>query len=466
MECENESRKHLLDFNINNYINNHIIKANKYYKNNLKQELESFDLEIKNSTWRKQKGYYVDGSRIRTIYTSEGEVKFRVTRYKINRGDKWKYVYLSLLYMGIGKWQKISQELKMKVIEKLTTGTTARNIIHFFPKAPLNQSTISRIQSKLEIRDMNERCLDLNYQIPADVDQYKNVYLSIDDAFVTLRKNKKGFKYRIRLGVLCLGKSIKKDSRNSRLIHKRIFAITAILGKPLTTTSLAELVVAKIEDFYGLEEYKLYVCGDGAGWIKKLASYLNGTYVLDKFHWYQKMKRALPTNGSITKELFDLVKFELEHGKRIDIIIDMLTNLLKSKRLTAEQLTRVRETINYSKSNASGIDEWFAQDYIGTFAESNVFHFIKSILATGAKSYGFKSFENIMNLRIANINNIDPMQLIDDSYFESIKNEINDHVFHYTKSKDIEDRWSAINLPILEGKNSKTAETIRKLMNR
>jgi hypothetical protein len=89
--------------------------------------------------------------------------------------------------------------------------------------------------------------------------------------------------------------NVKEDSRNSKLIHKRvIYKISKVKTKSETAVEFAEFTKQKIKEFYGDKQRKVIVCGDGDEYIKTIADYLNAEQVLDFFHLKSKIRKTLP----------------------------------------------------------------------------------------------------------------------------------------------------------------------------
>jgi hypothetical protein len=76
-----------------------------------------------------------------------------------------------------------------------------------------------------------------------------------------------------------------------------------------------------------------------------------------------------------------------------------------------------------------------AEWYNGCFTESNVYHFVKSI--SNQKSYSIKTFKNLIALRTARINTLNPMEVWKyDKELNSDNNAYtNRHIQWYFKSK-------------------------------
>ncbi len=123
----------------------------------------------------------------------------------------------------------------------------------------------------------------------------------------------------------------------------------------------------------------LVIGGDGALWIKAMAKWFGGKYVLDCFHgirylWKSfikvKGKKKSDTNWS---NCFDR-SFDLRNGNYNELI-DILKPNVDEK------------TFNYFKNNEQGTINQGQDWNIGCHAESTVSHLVKSLKGYGAKSH-------------------------------------------------------------------------------
>ncbi|WP_338969315.1 UPF0236 family transposase-like protein [Spiroplasma endosymbiont of Labia minor] len=76
------------------------------------QQIEQKDLEIKHASFRFKEGWIIDGYVSRKLLTSFGEIKFKVTRY-FNKITK-QYKVLVFDFIGIKKYERVATEFKQK----------------------------------------------------------------------------------------------------------------------------------------------------------------------------------------------------------------------------------------------------------------------------------------------------------------------------------------------------------------
>ncbi|ATZ18334.1 hypothetical protein EMELA_v1c08500 [Mesoplasma melaleucae] len=413
---------------------------------NMLEKIQELDLEIKNSDWRKAEGYYVNGYSKRTIIFSEGVMTLKRTKYKIWNSieKKWNTKHLVDDYIQLEKYQRISYEYIDKILNQVSDGIKYKDIINCYPKARIDKSTISRIIKKMDIENLSEISSDLDYEISSDADKYDYVYVSTDDAFLKLKEfdkeeaKMKAKKHRVRLAVLYLGVSDKKNDRNSKLVHKRIiYQIDKQKTRLPSSAKFAELVKEKIKEFYDDKERQIIVCGDKHDYIKKVADELNAKIVLDFFHLKAKIRRGLPfTKWNNPAGLNQLCNLIMEDIKTYPFVaIDKLKILTHSANDNKKVL--LKEAIRYIKNNLDGIFAYQEDWYNGCYTESNVYHFIKSI--SNGKSYAVKTFKNLIALRAGRINCLNAFEIW--KHEKNIKIELNafenkHHQWRMLRNKD------------------------------
>ncbi|WP_338962472.1 MULTISPECIES: UPF0236 family transposase-like protein [unclassified Spiroplasma] len=137
--------------------------------------------------------------------------------------------------------------------------------------------------------------------------------------------------------------------------------------------------------------YNVVVAGDGALWIRAMASWLGCYYILDKYHAYSYLwKSFVNVRGKHQKKALDWTKYldvttTFSNGKYNELITILENNHNKV----------TKKTYNYFKNNEQGIINQNADWNIGCSAESDVYHFLKS-LTNGAKIYHHQTLNNML----------------------------------------------------------------------
>ncbi|WP_342219003.1 hypothetical protein [Spiroplasma endosymbiont of Amphimallon solstitiale] len=118
-----------------------------------------------------------------------------------------------------------------------------------------------------------------------------------------------------------------------------------------------------------------------------MASWLGCYYILDKFHAFSYLWKSFVGVRGKKKESHDWKKF-------LDSSITFSSGNC-NKLLDFLKLNVNTKTYNYFKNNAHGIVNQNASWNIGCSAESDVYHFLKS-LTNGAKIYHHQTLNNML----------------------------------------------------------------------
>ncbi|WJG70040.1 Mbov_0401 family ICE element transposase-like protein [Spiroplasma ixodetis] len=248
----------------------------------------------------------------------------------------------------------------------------------------------------------------IEIQLPINKYEVKDyLHIDMDDCFEYLA-NEQGIieKYCIRIFSLYTHKINIYKNRNQ--LKNKIWAY--MIFKPsdnITQDKVYDFIYTTTINHYNIqinhltdifwENNNIIIGGDGALWIRALAKWFGGKYVLDCFHGISYLWKAfINVKGKKKSDTnwpnyFD-TSFNFKSGNYNELI-----NILKPN---------VNEkTFNYFKNNEQGIINQGADWNIGCHAESTVLHLVKSLKGYGAKSYNYKTFVNMLNTRIAHISN-------------------------------------------------------------
>ncbi|WP_339021374.1 Mbov_0401 family ICE element transposase-like protein [Spiroplasma endosymbiont of Atherix ibis] len=368
----------------------------KFLLNKRRGEIEARDIELLEN--RDKKRYILIKVKSRTITTEFGNLTFDRHIYKHYIKKKWKYIALIDEELKLKKWSKLDLNLVELIKEQLGTGKRYRDIIDMFPEAKLSLMTISRIFKSIKNEDKRnkvERKISL-------VDKQR-VYIFVDDAFVNVDRFKNKYKWRklkinkdtqIRVVSFCTGFDIKTIHKKRRKLKDK--RTTFFIGKDekLTTEKLAIRIYELGCNFYdNFENAKLVVGGDGAIWIKELASFIGANYILDRFHAVREFRKLFLFNGKYHgKELFRIA-INLFYSGNYKELIQLL------------EIEAPKEVFKYFKNNRIGIINQSAEWNIGVSAESEVSRLVKSALGYGSKVYSLIVLKNMLNERAYKLNN-------------------------------------------------------------
>lgn len=300
--------------------------------------------------------------------------------------------------IGIPKYKNCTNNLTLFIIKQIHKGKRQCDIKDMLPYCGISNQTYSNIikNTKIEI------------QLPINKYEVKDyLHIDMDDCFEYLA-NEQGIieKYCIRIFNYYTHKINVYKNRN-QLRNKTLAYIIFKPSDNITQDKVYEFIYTTSINHYNIklnyltdifwQNNNLIIAGDGALWIRAMAKWFGGKYVLDCFHgisylWKAfinvKGKKKADTNWP---NYFD-TSFNFKNGNYNELI-----NILKPN---------VNEkTYNYFKNNEQGIINQGKDWNIGCHAESTVSHLVKSLKGYGAKSYNYKTFVNMLNTRVAHINN-------------------------------------------------------------
>lgn len=175
-------------------------------------------------------------------------------------------------------------------ILQLKGNFTYKNITKLYPKNTISLASISNIFSKFKPKNDYRKFDDQSQK-----GNVKNVYIEIDDAFFNCKINNKKVNKRVRMIVMHSGKNNKNQVMNKTIIHEIKDKNNYLDNQKLT------LKIQKIaREIYG-PDLNLIVIGDGAKYMKTLASSLGATFILDKFHLIKNLFSVIGYNQNNTR---------------------------------------------------------------------------------------------------------------------------------------------------------------------
>ena len=237
-------------------------KIDKLVLEHITKKWEKLDWRIKNT--RDKKKYKLVDYQYRTRKTLYGMViyKRRIYEYFDEELQKWIRVCLVDEILQLPKYKRIGEDIEDTIIENFADGKRYRDICAICKKAGISVSTVHRVFKNLQVFEAN----------PVKVKLEKNqpVFVAIDDGH---RKfwdfKRKGTKHSMRLIVTYT------DNINHQLQNKRVNTIIRKTRTPIGVKKTAEFVKEHCQKFYeNVEQAKIIICGDSAGWIKDIADYL------------------------------------------------------------------------------------------------------------------------------------------------------------------------------------------------
>ncbi len=361
----------------------------------------------------KNKGYISDGFKIRAILTIYGPVTYKRRIYKYWDDFRYQYVFLADKKLQVERYNRITKNLKFKILAQIATCKRQRDICDMFFHAKLTRVAISKIISLFELKDP----LNIVFSDIKKVKIPQTLYINMDETFVKLRKNKKLKKYRIRLVTFHTGyHKFYSTIKRKVLANKRVYYQLLPISKRIDTAEFIADVEKMAKKFYSnVGDIKIIIGGDGAPWIRNASQYWpNTNYVLDKFHALRYLKQLFPTRtNQLNFQQYQTNKSLFESG-----IYSELDNNLKQAVIKNAKISKLKEVVTYFRNNSIGIVNQSLDYNIGVSAEGDISHIVKWLLGYGSKAFHYQTFKNMLLLRTAEINQLDIVKYLKNEYHE------------------------------------------------
>ncbi|WP_425381705.1 Mbov_0401 family ICE element transposase-like protein [Spiroplasma endosymbiont of Polydrusus pterygomalis] len=336
------------------------LKIDKLILEHITKKWEKWDWRIKNT--RDKKKYKIVDYQYRTRKTIYGLVSYKRRIYQYFNEKLQKLVRVCLVdkILGLPKYKRIGEDIEQTIIEYFADGKRYRDIWDIIKKANISLSTIHRVFKNLEVFEANPKKVKLETNQP--------IFVAIDDGHKKFWNFKrKGTKHSMRLITTYT------DNINHKVQNKRVKAIIRPTRTAIGVKNTAEFIKEHCQKFYeNIEQAKIIICGDSAGWIKDVADYLGAEFVLDKFHLIRTLYLGIMAGnkGKYVKE-YNHCKNLINNGQYDELIYYLYKELANHKKLKKQ----------YFKNNKQGIVNQSEKWNIGTFTETNIWHVLKEMIA-------------------------------------------------------------------------------------
>jgi hypothetical protein len=363
--------------------------------------LELADNVVRESKERK-KNWEIHKSKCETtLLTIHGESTYRRTYYR-SKDDKKSFAFLSDLILGIGPKDRTDSLLDARLIEEASVRGYRESGEKASPVLPLSaEMVLHKIRGLEEIPNS-----------PTDKDHEKKrsirvLYIEADEDHVALQR---GGCLQPRLvcvheGRKPVGSVIDFEKRTERyeLIGKKVFS-----GVYPDSDDLWEEVATYLESTYELRDIqKLFLSGDGAGWIRKGVEWIDkSVYVVDKFHLTKYVTQLAGHVKKGTSFVWDCIK-DLDQSA-FQIFVESILSLPESEgkeetiKKAARYIHNVWGTLKYHRD----------PDYTGCSAEGHVSHILSARLSSRPLGWSKQGVHQMARLRAYRENGGDIHQLI------------------------------------------------------
>lgn len=210
----------------------------------------------------------------RSVMTPIGEIRFE-RAYYLDRGTG-TYGYPTDQLMGIEPHAHIDVGLSKALVRKSREESYARAVKDCCEGKVSRQTVLNKI-----------RVAEAVIEKPLHRRRVPELHFDADEDHVALQGKRS--RSRANVPLISVYEGIEKDGKRHRC--RNVFHISAYGKSP---DALWEDVLTQTEQRYDLSETKIYLHGDGAGWIAKGMEWLpKARFVLDKYHKNKYIRQLL-----------------------------------------------------------------------------------------------------------------------------------------------------------------------------
>ena len=336
--------------------------------------LETIDTTLFESKIRKIE-YETKDLRKRTLVTDYGNIEY-IRRYYKNRQTK-EYVYLTDEKMGIEKNERIMKDVQSNIIElahDISYSKTGKKVVG---SEIISPTTVMKKVRKEELK----------VETKEEKKEIKRLYIEADEDHVSERGNKIGMP---KLIYVHEG-NYRKGNRN---ILKNVHYI-GCLGK--NSEELWLEVAEYIDKKYKVESLeKVYIGGDGAGWIKEGLNWIDkSVFVLDRFHLLKYINQATVD--------FPEYKSKLWYNINIfdPISVESIFKEIIEKTTEEKRKEKVIYSYKYVMNQWSGIEIYETDgEYLkGCSAEGHISHVYADRMSSRPRTWSDDGIDKMSRLR-------------------------------------------------------------------
>lgn len=371
------------------------------------EELEHYDNHLRNNKVCR-KDWHIVKSDETTLLTSLGYVTYKKTLFKNkNTGER---EYLLDRTMGIERHARMTEDAHAKILEEAVESS--------YRKGGKNASIGNEEVSKETVMNKVHALQFPKVSPQKEKKALKYLYIDADEDHVALQYlDKKGDIKKPRNNtimpkIVYVYEGVEHDGTRNKLINKKHFG--GVYEGSAGVEALWNEVYAYIDASYEIEEIeKIYISGDGAGWIKSGAKIIEqAKFVLDQFHLHKYIVGAtshlLDSVSDAREEIYSSIykqkKYRLEQS--FDKILDVTES--ESKRKTVESAK------GYILGNWPGIMEKVRSKdkQLKCSAEGAVSHVYASRMSSRPLGWSRTGADKMSRLRIYYYNKGNMLELV------------------------------------------------------
>ena len=312
----------------------------------------------------------------RELTTEIGKLEFERRYYKNDKTGC--YAYLTDLVAGFEKGSKIDIGLGLKLVKNPGDDSYAKS----------SRLACEGKISKQSVMKLVRRTHDYELDEPKRRPGVKVIHIQADEDHNALQTGHKTI-----TKLITVHEPARKMKKRTWLPQKRHF--TGHLDKPI---DLWEEVLDYIHEVYD-EDVKVYIHGDGAGWIKTGLEIIPGSeFIIDRYHLYEKVDKISKSNFHYKCKIFQYFRHE-----RYDLLKVLLDTIAANDEITEDA---AEEAYTYFKNNKAGIRNLLRLpgETVKSCAEGQVSHILSDRLSSRPKAWMPQGLDAVSKIRVFHIN--------------------------------------------------------------
>lgn len=371
---------------------------------------ESFDELLRKRTDLRQ-GWVVErtGDK-RCVTTSLGDVTFRRTYFKNKKTGKYSYLLDEMLELD--KHERMTEDAKARILEEAVDSS--------YRKGGENVSISGSIVSKEAVKDLIHPLKFPEVEPAAELKKVETLYIDADEDHVSLQfLEKKGDIPNPRMNT-CMPKLAyvyeDVDAENDRryLVGAKYFGGCYEGGK--ASEEFWGEVERYISSNYDVESIKkIYINGDGAGWIKTGAEIIpKAKFVLDRYHMGKYIVAATAhlndSKEDIRSEIYRCINGK--HRRELEELFDYIIGVTE-RESKKEAVAASRDYIlgNWKGITAS-VNGRKEGDCVQCSAEGHVSHVYSDRMSSRPLGWSRTGADKMSRLRIYKYNKGSMLDLV------------------------------------------------------
>jgi len=324
--------------------------------------------------------------RPRTVLTELGEITYSRDLYRYKEDNRFLVPLDEMI--SVEKRERVSKTIQASLLTRATETSYQKSA---------EQITGGQV-SRQTVHDIIRNAPTLETEPPKEKRKVAALHLYADEDHAHLQKpGKQKGKKSAFIPIVTVTEGIEKVSASrNRTIRPQHFVETEN-----GVEDLWKNVIGYMNAAYELsEDTKIYVYGDGAGWIKNGVSEIgNASFVLDMFHLMKALKEANKLNPAafLTRKILRAAgKGEVEEARKaIAAWIEPLRGKEKEK---------AKEYKRYILNNWEGIEKNFLPKTTGSCTEGQVSHVLSERFSRTPMGWSKENLKNLSSARVYVLN--------------------------------------------------------------